>query len=81
MSRWSGTARDQLVEERRKIVGELSRPAEMWTPALDAFLEPCRAAADRAGFLMTPILVLNGEVKHHGSVPTVEQIRDWLASS
>jgi hypothetical protein len=72
--------RDELVEERRKIMAEGSRPAELWTPALDAFLEPCRAAAEPAGFMMTPILVVNGKVKHHGSVPTVEEIRDWLLS-
>ena len=33
------------------------------------------------GFLMTPILVVNGAVKHHGSVATVEQIREWLVST
>jgi hypothetical protein len=28
--------RDELVRERRDMVGEVARPAEMWTPALDA---------------------------------------------
>ena len=72
--------RDGLVAERRRVVGTEARAAETWTPALDALLDPCRQAADAVGFFMTPILVVNGTVKHHGSVPTVEEIRGWLSS-
>jgi hypothetical protein len=73
--------RDALVEERRGIVGAAARPAETWTPELDALLDPCRRAADSVGFLMTPVLVVNGVVRHHGSVPTVALIREWLVSA
>jgi hypothetical protein len=73
--------RDELVRERRKLVGEGARPADTWSPELDAFLDPCREAADSVGFLMTPILVVDGVVKHHGNVPSVEQIREWLVSA
>jgi hypothetical protein len=73
--------RDEMVEEQRRRVGAAARPAETWTPGLDALLDPCRKAAESARFLMTPILVVNGAVKHHGSVCTVEQIRDWLISA
>lgn len=72
---------NQLVGERRRVVGPEARAAQTWTPALDAQFEPCRRASEAAGFLMTPILVVNGTVKHHGSVPTVEQISEWLVSA
>ena len=72
---------DRLVEERRRVVGAEARAAQTWTPALDALLGPCREAAEAVGFFMTPILVVNGTVKHHGSVPTVEQIKEWLVSA
>jgi hypothetical protein len=55
------------------------RPADTWTPELDRLLEPCQKAAESAGYLMTPVLVINGEVKHQGSVPTKRQIADWLS--
>ncbi len=73
--------RDKLVQEQRRLVGDESRAAETWTPALDALLDPCREAAEAVGFLMTPVLVVNGTVVHHGSVPTVEQVREWLVSA
>jgi hypothetical protein len=72
---------DGLVEERRRVVGEEARAAQTWTPELDALLDPCREAAETLGFFMTPILVVNGTVKHHGSVSTTEQIREWLVSA
>jgi hypothetical protein len=70
--------RDLLVRERRMAVGETARPADVWTPALDAFLDPCREAADSVGYLMTPIVVVNGRVRHHGNVPDVALMRGWL---
>jgi hypothetical protein len=70
--------RDELIAERRKVAGEVRRPADLWTPALDALLDECRAAADSVGFLVTPILVVDGEVKHHGNVPSADQIGEWL---
>jgi hypothetical protein len=72
---------DRLVEERRREVGQEARPAQTWSLAMDALIGPCRDAADAVGFFMTPILVVNGTVKHHGSVPTVDQIREWLVSA
>jgi hypothetical protein len=70
---------DRLVAERRRAVGVEARAAQAWTPAVDALIDPCREAAEAVGYFMTPILVVNGEVKHHGSVPSVQQIREWLA--
>jgi hypothetical protein len=73
--------RDELVREQRRLVGPEARAAETWTPALDTLMDPCREAAEGVGFLMTPVLVVNGVVKHYGSVPTVEQVREWLVSA
>ncbi len=69
----------RIIAERKKISGPDSSPADLWTPELDDTLAPCEAAAEAAGYLMTPILFVNGEVKHHGSVPSKEQITFWLS--
>jgi hypothetical protein len=54
-------------------------PARRWSPEMDEALRPCQEKADSVDILMTPIMVVDGEVKHHGSVPSIEQIRLWLA--
>jgi hypothetical protein len=54
------------------------RPADRWSPELDRALEPCRLAAPAAGFLMTPVLVIDGRVVHHGNVPQRESIAALL---
>ncbi len=59
-------------------VGDFKRQAELWSPEMDAIIEPCRAAAEPAGWLMTPVIAVNGEVKHHGSVPDKESFRKWI---
>ncbi len=68
-----------IIEREKKSAGPDSRPADAWTPELDSALAPCQAAAESVGYLMTPILVINGQVKHHGSVPEKEQIAQWLS--
>jgi hypothetical protein len=52
-----------------------------WTPELDEALRPCREKAVEAGILMTPVLVVAGEMKHSGSVPEREQVRDWIVAA
>lgn len=54
-------------------------PAKQWSPELDEALRPCQEAALSVGLLMTPIVVVNGEVKHQGSVPSIEELRSWLS--
>lgn len=49
-----------------------------WTPELDKFLEPYQAKATEAGILMTPVLIINGNLKHRGSVPPLKKINNWL---
>ena len=68
-----------LINQKKEYGGPDHRPADAWTPELDLMLASCQAAADSAGYFMTPILVINGSVKHHGSVPTREQIHAWLS--
>jgi len=28
--------------------------------------------------MMTPVLIINGEIKHQGSVPELSKIEEWL---
>jgi hypothetical protein len=53
-------------------------PAKHWSPEFDEALRPCQEKAESVGLLMTPIVVVQGEVKHQGSVPSIEQLRTWL---
>jgi predicted DsbA family dithiol-disulfide isomerase len=46
---------------------------------LDNLLRPYENMAKETGFLMTPVLIINGEIKHQGSVPSVAMIENWLA--
>lgn len=49
-----------------------------WTFELDEALRPFEHKAKEAGILMTPVLIINGELKHQGSVPGLSQINKWL---
>ncbi len=64
-----------LPEDFDKIDG----PARRWSPEMDEALRPYQLKAESVGMLMTPILVVFGEMKHYGSVPSIEQIRSWLS--
>jgi protein-disulfide isomerase len=46
--------------------------------ALDDYLRPYETKAKDAGILMTPVLIMNGKIKHNGSVPRLNKIVDWL---
>jgi hypothetical protein len=58
---------------------QVTGPARRWSPEMDEALRPCQEGADSVGMLMTPIVIVDGEVKHHGSAPSLEQLRAWLA--
>lgn len=49
-----------------------------WSYELDEHLRPFEKKAKEVGILMTPSLVINGELKHSGSVPRLSQIEKWL---
>ena len=69
-------ARQGSVEVDWGRVARLMR--QPWSPALDEELRPCRELADKIQILMTPVLIVNGKLKHHGSVPETDQILNWL---
>lgn len=68
-----------LIQRNREAAGPNCRPADTWTPELDAMLEPCQCVAESVGYLMTPVLVVDGEVKHHGSVPSRDELAAYLS--
>ncbi len=45
---------------------------------LDHAFRPFENMAEDLGILMTPVLIINGRVKHRGSVPLVSEIVNWL---
>ncbi len=50
-----------------------------WTFELDEALRPVEHQAREAGIMMTPALIINGELKHQGSVPSFSKINEWLS--
>ena len=58
---------------------QIDGPARRWSPEMDEKLRPFQMKAESIGMLMTPILIIFGEVKHHGSVPSIEQMKSWLS--
>ena len=71
----------QVIAAAQAALPADARPADAWTPELDALLRPCQAAAVSAGYLMTPVLLINGIVVHHGGVPASEQVAAWLSGA
>ncbi len=59
-------------------IDSLEGQARQWSPQLDEALRPYQEYAESTGVLLTPVLVVGGDVKHHGSVPSIHQIRSWL---
>lgn len=43
-------------------------------------LTPISKKSEEKGYLMTPVLVINGQVKASGYVPNKEKIREWVKS-
>ena len=50
-----------------------------WSFELDELLRPFENNAREVGILMTPVLIINGELKHQGSVPSLGKINEWLS--
>jgi protein-disulfide isomerase len=75
-----GTAKD--VARKASVAVDWVRVQELagkpWSPELDECLMGCKEKAEEAQMLMTPVLIVGGKLKHHGSVPSREQIRMWL---
>ena len=67
-----------LIDSNLDKTKNNQRPADTWSPELDKMLKPYQEIAFTINFLMTPILVVDGEVKHCGSVPTQDQVITWI---
>ena len=50
-----------------------------WTFELDETLRLYENRAKDVGIMMTPVLIINGELKHQGSVPSLNKINEWLS--
>lgn len=50
-----------------------------WTFELDEALRIFENQAKDVGIMMTPVLIINGELKHQGSVPSLSKINEWLS--
>ena len=51
-----------------------------WTLELDIFLNPLKELAAQSGWIMTPVVVIDGTVVHFGNVPELDEIRSWLGT-
>ena len=49
-----------------------------WSYELDEIIRPFENKAKECQLLMTPAIIINGELKHQGSVPRIEKINHWL---
>ena len=45
---------------------------------IDKELIPIKKKAEETGYLVTPVLLINGQVKAQGYVPTKAQIKEWI---
>jgi hypothetical protein len=45
---------------------------------LEGVLQPVKEKARELGFLMTPVLIVNGQVKSADYVPSKDEIRAWI---
>ena len=75
-----GTAHD--VAEWAGVQMDWNRVYELatgvWTQELDDLLMPLKEKADREHWIMTPVVVIDGEIAHSGSVPSVDDIKRML---
>lgn len=75
-------------ERMKKLLGELDvlkadevkneRLIDARLKDLEKALEPVKKKAKELGYLMTPVLVVNGKVKSMDYVPSKEEIRAWI---
>ena len=76
-----GTAHD--IAELAKMAFDMEHIealARTWSKELDDELMKYKERAEDIGYLMTPVLIINGRVKTMGFVPEAEKIRDWIES-
>jgi hypothetical protein len=62
------------------VKGFISWLRENGSRALDGILISLADEAKKEGWIMTPVVVIDGRVVHFGYVSTPEIIRSWLLS-
>jgi len=72
---------DAWKERRQAEIGECKRPAGFWNEDFDRLFSQYQDAAESVSFLMTPVFVIDGVLKHHGSVPSQRQLREWIEAA
>ena len=72
---------DTWFEKRKAELEHYTRPADLWDEELDHLLAECQQVAESVSYLMTPVLVINGVVMHHGSVPARTDVVKWILES
>ncbi len=75
-------------ESMRKLLGDLDalkaheekneKLIDAKLKELEKVLAPVKKKAKELGFLMTPVLVVNGQVKSMDYVPSKEEIKAWI---
>jgi hypothetical protein len=75
------------IERLMKEIDELKAEEEKNWSLIEAKMKeiqekltPISKKAEEKGYLMTPVLVINGQVKANGYVPSKEKIREWVKS-
>jgi len=76
------------IESMKKLIGELEilkanevkneKLIDARLKDLEKALAPVKEKAKELGFLMTPVLVVNGQVKSMDYVPSKEEIKAWI---
>ena len=67
-----------IIDKNKVLIGNNGIPADFWSQELDDILEPCEKAASAVGYLMTPVLIVNGKVEFFGSSKSRKTIRNTL---
>jgi len=74
----------ERIEELRKQVEvpeeqiKDPRQVEEALAEIEKELKPVREKAQERGYLMTPVVIINGKVRSSGYVPQKEEIEEWV---
>ena len=76
------------IENMRRLLGEINQLAvdeeknesliDTKLKELEKVLQPVKNKAKELGYLMTPVMVINGQVKSMDYVPSKEEIQAWI---
>jgi hypothetical protein len=73
----------KLMQEAGGLMSEKQKNESLVKGKLQEIQEKLRPITEKAkdaGYLMTPVVVVNGKVKSNGYVPSQEEIRGWVES-